>query len=282
MPLTTTRHMLADAQAKGYAVGAFNIENMEMAQAVIAAAEELGAPVILQTTPGTLRYAQLELYRAVAAALADNSPIPVAIHLDHGDSYDLALRAIRGGYTSVMIDGSRLAYEENIALTARVANIGAQNDIPVEGELGEIGGKEDGMGGGTGGYTDPEKAGEFVKRTGVSSLAVAIGTAHGVYDIVPKLDIAVLKKIRDAVDVPLVLHGASGLGDKAVRECIREGICKVNFATELRAAFTEGVRSCLAENPNIIDPKEYCAAGREKVRRAVKERIAVCGGYIIK
>ena len=181
MPLVTSEAMLLAAQKGGYAVGAFNVENMEMAQAVIAAAEELQAPVMIQTTPSTVRYGSLALYRANVAALAKAAKVPVAMHLDHGNSFELAAQALREGYTSIMIDGSHEIFEENIALTQKVVAMCKPNQIPVEAELGKVGGKEDDLNGGAGGYTDPLEAKEFVKRTQVSSLAVAIGTAHGVY-----------------------------------------------------------------------------------------------------
>ena len=277
MPLVTSEEMLLQAQRGGYAVGAFNIENMEMVQAVIQAAEELRAPVLLQTTPSTVRYAGVALYAANAAAAAREASVPVALHLDHGSSFALAMQALRAGYTSLMIDGSQKPLDENIALTAQVVAAASPNRIPVEAELGRVGGKEDDLDGGAGGYTDPGEAAEFVRRTGVSSLAVAIGTAHGVYHGTPRLDVGRLEEIRRAVDIPLVLHGASGLSDEAVRECIRAGICKVNFATELRIAYTRGVRRVLEEDPDVFDPKRYGSAGRDEVRELVKNRMTVCG-----
>ena len=277
MPLVTSEEMLLQAQRGGYAVGAFNVENMEMVQAVIQAAEELRAPVLLQTTPSTVRYAGVALYAANAAAAAREAAVPVALHLDHGSSFALAMQALRAGYTSLMIDGSQKPLDENIALTAQVVAAASPNRIPVEAELGRVGGKEDDLDGGAGGYTDPGEAAEFVRRTGVSSLAVAIGTAHGVYHGTPRLDVGRLEEIRRAVDIPLVLHGASGLSDEAVRECIRAGICKVNFATELRIAYTRGVRRVLEEDPDVFDPKRYGSAGRDEVRELVKNRMTVCG-----
>lgn len=277
MPLVTSEAMLLSAQKGGYAVGAFNVENMEMAQAVIAAAEELEAPVMVQTTPSTVKYGGLALYRANVAALARRAKVPVAMHLDHGNSFDLAAQALREGYTSIMIDGSHEGFEENVALTQRVAAMCRPNQVPVEAELGKVGGKEDDLNGGAGGYTEPLEAKEFVERTGVSSLAVAIGTAHGVYAGVPKLDVERLKEIRKVVEIPLVLHGASGLTDESVRECIAEGICKVNFATELRIAYSDGIKKVLSEQPEVFDPKVYSKTGREMVKELVKNRMRVCG-----
>lgn len=274
MPLIQTKEMLKAAQKGGYAVGAFNVENMEMAQAVVAAAVELRAPLILQTTPSTIRYAGVELYHAIAFALADKAGVPVAIHLDHGGSCELAVAAAEAGYTSVMIDGSHSAFEDNINLTRRVVEA---VEVPVEAELGKVGGKEDDLEGGAGGYTDPDEALDFVRRTGIDSLAVAIGTAHGIYVGTPRLDVERLKQIRAVVDIPLVLHGASGLTDKQVRDCIAEGICKVNFATELRIAYTDGVKKLLTEKPDAFDPKAYGKAGRDAVRELVMNRMRVCG-----
>lgn len=277
MSLVTSKQLLLDAQSGGYAVGAFNIENMEMAQAVIAAAEALHSPVILQTTPGTLAYAPPELYYANVAAIAGTATVPVAIHLDHGSSYDLAMQALAAGYTSIMIDGSQKPFEENIAITSAVVEKCRAAGIPVEAELGKVGGKEDDLDGGEGGYTVPEEAAEFVRRTGVDSLAVAIGTAHGVYKGIPKLDIERISRIAALVDVPLVLHGTSGVPDDTVRECIARGMCKVNYATDLRIAFTDGVKEYLQQNPSAYDPKKYSAVGREKVKQYVMQKIRVCG-----
>ena len=271
MPLMTTETMLKDAQSKGIAIGAFNIENMEMAQAVVAGAEEANLPVILQTTPSTLRYAPTELFAAMVGGLAKASKVPVAIHLDHGSSFEQAQNALRAGYTSIMFDGSQLSFEENAKWTKKVVDIAG--DIPVEAELGSIGGKEDDLELAEGAYTDPKKAEEFVALTGVDSLAVAIGTAHGIYSGTPRLDIARLTEIRKLVSIPLVLHGASGLSVEAVRACIREGICKVNFATELRIAYSDGVKGYLSQNPDAYDPKSYGKAGYSKVKATVLDKL---------
>lgn len=278
MSFVTSEKMLLDAQKGGYAVGAFNVENMEMVMAVIAAAEELRAPLMLQTTPSTIKYAGLDMYLANVKAAAGRASVPVCLHLDHGDSFDLAMRALRTGYTSIMIDGSHNVFEENIAVTKAVADACRPSGIPVEAELGKVGGKEDDLDGGEGnGYTDPLEAKEFVERTGVTSLAVAIGTAHGVYKGVPKLDLDRLAEIRKVVDIPLVLHGASGLSEEAVVESIKRGICKVNFATELRIAYTDGVKEFLAANPDAFDPKKYGKVAMEHVKAIVETRMKMCG-----
>lgn len=278
MPLVTTKEMFQKAQAGHYAVGAFNVENLEMVMAVIRAAEELNAPVIMQSTPSTVKYAGLDYYLAMAKAAAERSSVPVAMHLDHGNTFELAMQALRTGYTSIMIDGSHGSFEENIALTRRVAEACLPSDISVEAELGKVGGKEDDLEAEHDSpYTDPQQAKEFVERTNVCSLAVAIGTAHGLYHGTPKLDLERLSAIHEVVSIPLVLHGASGVPDDAVRESIKRGICKVNFATELRIAYSDGVKKYLAENPDGFDPKKYGAAGMENVTALVKEKICVCG-----
>ena len=276
MPLVTSKEMLLGAQRGGYAVGAFNIENMEMAQAVIQAAEEAGAPTLLQTTPSTLRYAVPEVFAAMVGALAASASVPVALHLDHGNTLELVQRALAAGYTSAMIDGSALPFEENIALT-REAVRAAGGRSPVEGELGRVGGKEDDLEAEADVHTNPEQAADFVRRTGVDSLAVGIGTAHGFYVKTPVLDIVRLSEIRALVEVPLVLHGASGLSPEDVRECIARGICKVNFATELRVAYTDGIRQALREDPDLFDPKKCGTAGKRRVKELAIEKMALCG-----
>ncbi len=277
MPLVTSEKMLADAQKGGYAVGAFNVENMEMVKAVIAAAEELHAPVMLQTTPSTIKYGTLETYYAIVAAEAKKAAVPVCLHLDHGSSFELAVRALKAGYTSVMIDGSHEDLEGNIAVSKRVADVAKACGIPVEAELGKVGGKEDDLEAEADTNTDPAEAKEFVERTGVTSLAVAIGTAHGFYKGTPVLDKERVSEIRKVVSIPLVLHGASGLSDDEVRDCVRRGICKVNFATELRAAYTAAGKKLIEEKPDTFDPKKLGVVGMEAVKQLVIERMKVCG-----
>ena len=277
MSFVTSEKMLLDAQAGGYAVGAFNVENMEMVKAVIAAAQELKAPVMLQTTPSTIKYGTVETYAAIVAAEAAKASVPVALHLDHGSSYELAIHAANSGYTSVMIDGSALTLAENIELTAKVVKEVKSLGIPVEAELGKVGGKEDDLEAEADTNTNVAEAVEFVEKTGINSLAIAIGTAHGFYAGVPVLDKERLSEIKSKVSIPLVLHGASGLSDEEVRECVRRGICKVNFATELRAAYSEAVKHYLEEKPDTIDPKKYGEAAMDKVKNLVKGRMMVCG-----
>ena len=277
MALISAKEMLLKANKEGYAVGAFNVENMEMIISVVKAAGEMNAPVILQTTPSTIRYAGLSLYYANVKAVAENLSVPVAIHLDHGNSFGLAMQALRCGYTSIMIDGSQMSFEENVEISQKVAEACKSSDIPVEAELGKVGGKEDDTECDSPGYTEPLDAVRFVKETGVSSLAVAIGTAHGIYKGEPKLDLERLSEIRKLVSIPLVLHGASGVSDETVRECIRRGISKVNFATELRIVYSNGIKRYLEHNPETFDPKKYCGVGMEYVTKLVKQKIELCG-----
>lgn len=276
MEFASVKELLCKAQERGYAVPAFNVENMETVQGVIQAAEELNRPVILQTTPSSINYAGLDFFAACARTAIRNTRVPIALHLDHGSSYELAANAMKEGYSSVMIDGSRLSFEDNIALTSRVSELGKILGVSVEAELGSVGGKEDSTISESVTLTDAAQAVEFAERTKVDSLAVAIGTSHGFYKGVPKLDIKRLKEIRAAVDIPLVLHGTSGVPDEVVKECIRNGICKVNYATDLRNAFTNAVRLSMEKNPGDIDPKKYLGAGREAVAETAKKRILLC------
>ena len=221
---------------------------------VIRAAKDKKSPVIMQTTPGTVKYATLNYFAAMCKVVADAASVPVAIHLDHGDGFDRCVQAMHAGYTSVMIDGSHDTFEDNIALTAFVTKVAALLGIPVEAELGRVGGKEDNSPAveGKSPYTDPDEAEEFVTRTGCSSLAVYVGTPH--------IKQGVLKEIRSRLEIPLVLHGTSGVPDDQVAEAIRNGICKVNYATELRQAFTCGFMGYMGEKPRLLRPEEACQA----------------------
>ncbi len=278
MNLSNTKQLFKKAQEGKYAIGAFNVENMEMVMAVISAAEELKSPVIMQTTPSTVKYAGLDYFLANVRTAAKNASVPVVMHLDHGSSFELAAKAFREGYTSIMIDGSHYDFETNISLTKSVVDMCKAADISVEAELGKVGGKEDDLDGGADNpFTDPLEAKEFAERTGVNSLAVAIGTAHGLYKGTPKLDLDRLAEIKKVVSIPLVLHGGSGIPDEAIKESINLGICKVNYATELRIAYTDGVKTCLSENPDTIDPKKYNKMAMDFVKEFVMGRIKVCG-----
>lgn len=277
MALVTSKEMLLKAQKGSYAIGAFNAENMEMVKAIICAAEELQAPVMIQTTPSTVKYGTLETYAVIVAEEAKKASVPVCLHLDHGSSFELAVQAVKAGYTSVMIDGSKKDFERNIEVSKKVAEMAHAVGISVEAELGKVGGKEDELEVEVDTNTDPMEAKEFVERTGVDSLAVAIGTAHGFYVGTPVLEKERLSQIREVVDIPLVLHGASGLTDEEVKDCVRRGICKVNFATELREAYTNAGKRLLEERPETFDPKALGKAGMIAVTELVKGRMKVCG-----
>ena len=276
--LVTAKEMLQKAREGKYAIGAFNVENMEMVMAVLAAAEAKNSPVIMQTTPGTIKYAGVDYYYANVAAAAKRSSVPVVMHLDHGDSFQRAMAAYRAGYTSIMIDGSKLPFEENIDLTKRVVDACHPGGVYVEGELGKVGGKEDDLEGDDDNpYTDPEEAKIFVEKTGVDYLAIGVGTAHGVYKGIPKVNTDLIATIHDMVDVPLVLHGTSGVPDEQVITAVKNGICKVNYATDLRIAFTRGAKEFMAEHPEAFDPKKYSKQGMAEVQKYVEQKIEVCG-----
>ena len=273
--LVTSLELLEDAKKNQYAVGAFNVENMEMVIAVLKAAEETKSPVIMQTTPGTIKYGGADFYFANVKAAAERASVPVVCHLDHGNTFDIAVSAFHIGYTSIMIDGSKLSFEENISLTNSVVRVCHAGGVPVEAELGRVGGKEDGLDNTKteNPFTDPKEAAEFVERTGCNSLAVAVGTAHGIYKGVPQINFDVLSKIHELVNIPLVLHGTSGVPDEQVTECIRLGVCKVNYATDLRIAFTRGIKEYMKDNPDAFDPKKYGAAGIEEVKKYTAQKM---------
>ncbi len=274
--LTTTKEILINARKGKYAIGAFNAENAEMIWAIINAAEELQSPVIIQTTTSTLKYFEAEYFAGIAKSVCEKSSVPIALHLDHGANFDIAKKCIDAGYTAVMIDGSQLPFNENILLTSSVVDYAKVHGIPVEAELGKVGGKEDDTFSVESTYTEPSDAEIFVKKTNIDSLAIAVGTAHGIYKHTPVLDINRIEMIYNVVDIPLVLHGASGLSDAVIKETIIKGISKVNFATELRQAYSEGVKEHLTVNPDVIDPKAYGKVAREKVKELVKQKILIC------
>ena len=267
--------MIKKAYDAGYAIPAFNAENMEMAQAIIAAAEEANSPVIIQTTSPTVKYFVPTMTHAIVEELAKRSSVPVALHLDHCTSFDDVMVAIRSGYTSVMFDGSKLPFEENMRLTRQVVETAKPMGVTVEAELGRVGGKEDNISG-EDIYTDVEEARIFAKETGVDILAIAIGTEHGFYKGVPKLDFDRIAEIREVVPAPLVLHGGSGIPEESVKRSISLGMAKINYATELRAAATKAVREVLKDE-SVIDPKKYMGAAREAVKKLCLEKIDMCG-----
>ncbi|NLI11578.1 MAG: class II fructose-1,6-bisphosphate aldolase [Peptococcaceae bacterium] len=279
MPLVGVTELLRKAEAGGYAVGAFNCNNMEIVQAITAAAEAENAPVIMQASQGAIKYAGIDYITTMARLAAEQTSVPVALHLDHGTSFEQVVQCVRSGFTSVMIDGSKLSLAENIKLTKRVLDVARAVGVSVEAELGKIGGTEDDItvSERDAFFTDPEEAKIFVSETGVDSLAVAIGTAHGQYKGTPKLDLERLEKIKSLVGIPIVLHGSSGVPDDAIRAAIGLGVRKVNIDTNIREAFTEAARKVLEANPREIDPRKMLGPAREAAINIIREKIRVFG-----
>jgi len=279
MSIISTKYLLQDAQAKGYAVPAFNIHNAETIQAILEVCSEMRSPVILAGTPGTFKHIALEEIYALCSAYSLSYDMPLALHLDHHESLDDIRRKINAGVRSAMIDGSHFPFEQNVALVKSVVEFCHLNDCSVEAELGRLGGVEDDMSvdAESAFLTDPQEAKRFVKLTGVDSLAVAIGTAHGLYTHRPKIDFQRLAEIRDVVDIPLVLHGASDVPDEFVRRTIALGVCKVNVATELKIAFSAAVKEWFNENPQGNDPRFYMRVGMDAMKEVVRNKINVCG-----
>ncbi|GAV25261.1 fructose-bisphosphate aldolase [Carboxydothermus islandicus] len=279
MALVTVAELLTKAYREGYAVGAFNCNNMEIVQAIVAAAEAENSPVIIQASQGAIKYAGIDYIAALSHQAAKNAKVPVALHLDHGTSLEQVMACIRHGFTSVMIDGSKYPFDENVAITKKVVELAHAVGVSVEAELGKIGGTEDDISVDEreAFFTDPEEAREFVARTGVDSLAVAIGTAHGRYKGVPKLDFERLAKIRELVHIPLVLHGSSGVPDEDIKKAISLGVAKVNIDTNIREAFVGKMREVLEKNPDEIDPRKILGPAREAAIEIIREKIRVFG-----
>ena len=300
MPLVTTKEMLRKAYEGKYAIGAFNVNNMEIIQGIVEAAKEAKAPLILQVSAGARKYANsIYLRKLVEAALEDCPELDIALHLDHGDSFELCKQCIDDGFTSVMIDGSHLPYEENVALTKKVVDYAHSKGVSVEAELGRLAGVEDAVNVSAedATYTDPEQAKDFVTRTGCDSLAVAIGTSHGAYKFTgePRLDIPRLQKIQELLPgFPIVLHGASsvipefvdlnnefggnipgakGVPEHLIREATEYGVCKVNIDSDLRLAMTGVIRRELAKDPSNFDPRKYLGPARDAIKEMVTHKI---------
>lgn len=279
MPLVNPLYFLDKAREKGIAIAAFNVHNLETIQAVVEEAAEEKSPVIIQTTPGTLKHAGIPYVAACVKEAGRLYDIPIALHVDHCPSYQTIVQCIQHGYTSVMIDGSMLPYDENVALVKKVVETAHYAGVAVEGELGRIGGTEDDMvvEDENAFFTVPSEAKAFVEDTGIDFLAVAIGTAHGIYKGEPKLQFERLSEIRKTVDVPLVLHGASGVPEASIKEAIRRGITKINIATELKIPMAEAIKRSFADNPRENDPRNYMGAAKKAVKKAVREKIQMCG-----
>lgn len=299
MPLVTTKEMFKKAYDGGYAIGAFNVNNMEIVQGIVRAAAAQQSPLILQASAGARKYAGPIYLRHLVEAAIEESDLPIALHLDHGDSFEICKECVDAGFTSVMIDGSHLPYEENIALTKRVVEYAHDKGVVVEAELGRLAGIEDAVNvsAADASFTDPEQAVDFVQRTGVDSLAIAIGTSHGAYKFkgTPRLDFERLETITKLLpEFPLVLHGASsvykylvdecnsfggeipgaqGVPDDMLRRAATLGVCKINVDTDLRLAMTATVRKTLIENPAEFDPRKYLGPARDAIQAMVEHKI---------
>ena len=309
MALVTTKEMFKKAYAGGDAIGAFNINNMEIIQAITEAAEETKSPVILQVSAGARKYAKHEYLLALAQAAVKDSGVDLALHLDHGADFEICKACIDGGFTSVMIDGSHHAYEDNVALTKKVVEYAHAHGVVVEGELGVLAGVEDDVVAEHSSYTRPEEVEDFVTRTGVDSLAISIGTSHGAYKFTPKqctrnengilvpppLRFDILEEVEKRLPgFPIVLHGASsvaqdcvaeinarggkmpdaiGIPEEQLRKAAKMAVCKINIDSDIRLAMTAGIRRVFTENPSAFDPREYLKVGREEVKKMVAHKI---------
>ncbi|MFC4804453.1 class II fructose-1,6-bisphosphate aldolase [Filifactor villosus] len=311
MPLMNTVQMFKDAYEGKYAIGAFNVNNMEIIQGIVSAAKKEDSALILQVSAGARKYANPIYLRKLVEAAIEETDLPIALHLDHGDSFELCKQCIDDGFTSVMIDGSALPFEENIRLTKQVVEYAKERGVSVEAELGKLAGVEDevNVSAEDATYTDPDQAVEFVERTGVDSLAIAIGTSHGAYKFSgePKLDFARLEKISNLLPMyPLVLHGASsvipeyvelcnkyggeipgakGVPEEMLRKAATFGVCKINVDTDLRMAMTAAIREVLATQPSEFDPRKYLAPGRANIEKIVQHKIRNvfgCNGSALK
>ena len=301
MPLVNTTEMFKKAYDGGYAIGAFNVNNMEIIQGITEAAKDLNAPLILQVSAGARKYANQTYLRKLVEAALEETGLPIALHLDHGDSFELCKSCIDGGFSSVMIDGSHLSFEENIALTAKVVEYAHPRGITVEGELGRLAGIEDAVNVSAedASYTNPAQVQEFVEKTNVDSLAIAIGTSHGAYKFKPgqkpQLRFDILEEVSKRLPgFPIVLHGASsvpqnfvkiinenggkmpdaiGIPEDMLRQAARMAVCKINIDSDLRLALTASIRQHFVEHPDHFDPRQYLAPGRTAIKELVKHKI---------
>lgn len=300
MPLVTTKEMFEKSMKEGFAIGAFNVNNMELIQGIVDAAAENNSPVILQASSSAIKYARINyLMKMVEAAVDEHPNIPIAIHLDHGPDFETCKMCVDNGFTSVMFDGSKYDFEENIRLTKEVVDYAHAHGVVVEAELGKLAGIEDdvNVSASDAMYTDPAQAEEFVRRTGVDSLAIAIGTSHGAYKFKgeAKLRFDILKQIKERIpNTPIVLHGAStvipelvnmcneyggnipgakGVPDEILHEASISGVSKINVDTDLRLAMTAGIRKVFVEDPSAFDPRKYLIPARELVKETVSHKM---------
>jgi len=279
MPLISSTAMLQEARQGKYCIGAFNVHTLEMLQAVVEAAEETRSPLIIQSTVGTVKHLGPDYIAAAARVAADRTGLPIALHLDHCTDFDLIVKCIRAGYTSVMIDASMHPYEENVARTSKVMEVAAAAGVNVEAELGKVGGVEDDIvvDERDALLADPEECKSFVERTGVHTLAPAIGTAHGIYKGEPNIDFDRIGRIASLVETPLVLHGGSGIPAEQVKRAVSLGMAKMNVATELRIAFSDAIKDIFAANPDENDPRKYMVPAKAAVKRLAIEKMQLCG-----
>ena len=300
MPLVTTKEMFEKSMKEHFAIGAFNVNNMEIIQGIVSAAAEENSPVILQVSSGAIKYAGFNYLTKMVEAATLETNIPIALHLDHGPDFETCKACIDAGFTSVMIDGSKYDFEENIALTKKVVDYAHEKGVVVEAELGKLAGIEDdvNVAEDEAKFTDPDQAYEFVQRTGCDSLAIAIGTSHGAYKFKGEANLRfdILEKIKEKLpNTPIVLHGAStvipelvemcnkyggeipgakGVPDEMLNQASKLGVSKINVDTDLRLAMTANIRKVFAENPSEFDPRKYCGAAREAIKAAVKHKIS--------
>lgn len=279
MPLVTGKELLERALREQFALAAFNVATLEMVPALLAAAEEERAPIILQFNPGNLEHVGVEYASAAVRKVAQNLSVPVVFHLDHGTGLEQCVRCLRAGFTSLMYDGTAEPLERNIAVSRQICEMAHAADIPVEGELGRLAGREADMliSEEEASLTDPQEAGRYVAETGVDSLAVAVGNAHGMVLQRAQLDLQRIERIREQVGIPLVLHGASGIPDATVREAIARGVCKFNVATQLNRSFLEGVISVAKERPEHTDLRLFLAQARQRVKEAARAKLRLFG-----
>lgn len=279
MPFGSFKAVLEDGLKHGYAVGQFNINNLEFTQAIVEVANEEGAPVILGASEGAIKYMGIEYTAAIARAAAEMSKVPVILHLDHGGSFDMVMKCLRHGWTSIMIDGSHHPYAQNLALTKKVVEACHALGVHVEGELGRIGGVEDDLtvDAREAALVQPQEARDFVRDAGIDALAPAIGSAHGHYQGKPELAFGRLREVRDVTGVPLVLHGGTGIPDEDIRQAISLGVSKINVNTENQSAFTDAIRAVFEKDKKVYDPRKFLGPAREAIKDAVRAKIRLFG-----
>jgi fructose-bisphosphate aldolase class II len=277
--LVNNAAILQGAYEGRYAVGAFNANNLEQIQGILTAAEEERSPVILQASQGAIRYVGLDIIAAMVLTFARTATVPVSLHLDHGTSFEQNVRCLRAGFTSLMFDGSLLPFEENVDVTRKVVEIAHPVGVSVEGEIGRVGGTEEGLEEEdiAALLTEPEEAERFAKLTSVDALAISVGNVHRMKTQSATLDIPRIRAVRELTEKPLVLHGASGVTNASIVKAVRAGICKINVATALNMAFMHGVSTALKASPREIDPRKILRHGREELKEKVKEKIRLFG-----